>query len=399
MHSLGALLARVRALPPGRFDAGLAAVLLAEALFELFVFTPIEGVDAALIAATLAVMAGGLAVRRRLPVTALAIVLSGFVVILQIGGEQYDSNAAGPFFWMLFASYTVGAHTEGRHLVAGAIVGTALNALATGTDTYTDDITAFVNSVALGVAAPMLFAQVMRNRARLNHALRDKAQQLAESREGAAESAALEERTRIAGELHDVVAHALSAMTVQAAAARRLAERDPEHAENAFATVEATGREALTELRRLLGVLRREDEEIALAPQPSLAHVGSLARRSLAAGLPVELSVEGEPWPLSAGVDLTAYRLVQEALGRARDAEAGRAAVILRYEGSDIAIEIADDGAPTGRRLLGLRERVAVYGGKLQAGPVDGSGWRVSARLPARRAAAPAAAAALETPA
>ena len=175
-------------------------------------------------------MAGGLAVRRRFPVTTLAIVLLGFVALLQIGGTEFDSNIAGPFFWMLFASYTVGAYTEGRHLAFGAFVGVALNVLATATDPYDNDITAFVNSVALGVAAPMLFATVMRNRARLNTALREKAQQLADSRDGAAESAALDERTRIAGELHDVVAHALSAMTVQAAAARRLAERNPMHA-------------------------------------------------------------------------------------------------------------------------------------------------------------------------
>ncbi len=389
MQPLRALVTRVRALPPARFDAVLAALLLAEALFELFVFTPVTGVDAVLIALTLTVMAGGLAVRRRVPVTAMAIVLSGFIVVLQIGGTAYDSNTAGPFFWMLLASYTVGACTEGRHLWFGALVAAALNGLSTGTDDYTNDVTAFVNSIALGVAAPMLFATVMRNRARLNHALREKAQQLAESHDGAAESAALEERTRIAGELHDVVAHALSAMTVQAAAARRMAERDPAHAETAFATVEATGREALTELRRLLGVLRREDEDIALSPQPGLAHVGSLVRRSLAAGLPVELRVEGEPKLLSAGVDLTGYRLVQEALSRARDAEAGRASVTLRYEASGLTIEIADDGAPSGRRLLGLRERVVVYGGQVQAGPVGGSGWRVSARLPVGRDEAP----------
>ena len=182
-----------------------------------------------------------------------------------------------------------------------------------------------------------------------------------------------------------MVAHALSAMTVQAAAARRMAERDPDHAEAAFATVETTGREALTELRRLLGVLRREDEEFALAPQPSLAHVGSLVRRFVTSGLPVELHVEGEPRPLPAGVDLTAYRLVQEALGRARDARAGRAALLLRYESSELTIEVADDGEPTGRRLLGLRERVAVYGGKVQASPPSDGGWRVSARLPIGR--------------
>ncbi len=397
MSLFRALVARLRALPPLVFDTGLAVLLLAEALFELFVLTPVNGVDAALIALTLTVMAAGLAVRRRLPVTALALVLGGFVVILQIGGRQWDENVALPFFWMLFASYTVGAHTEGRHLAFGAFVGVALNALGTATDTYPNDITAFVNSVALGVASPMLFAQVMRNRSRLNAALREKAQQLADSRHGAAESAALDERTRIAGELHDVVAHALSAMTVQAAAARRLAERNPLHAQAAFATVEETGREALTELRRLLGVLRREDEDIALAPQPSLAHVGSLVRRFIAGGLPVELRVEGEPRPLSAGVDLTAYRLVQEALGRARDAGAGSTALVLRYEASDLTIEISDDGKPTGRRLLGLRERVSVYGGQVQAGPAGSEGWRVSARLPIGRATAPATAASLES--
>ena len=277
------------------------------------------------------------------------------------------------------------------------ITGTVLSCVGTYLDSYANEIPSFVNSVALSIAGPVLFARIMRNRAQLNHALREKARALGESRASAAESAALEERTRIAGELHDVVAHALSAMTVQATAARRLAERDPTSAEFAFATVEATGREALTELRRLLGVLRREDEELGLAPQPSLAHVGSLVRRSRAGGLPVELLVEGEPRPLPAGVDLTAYRLVQEALVRARDAEAGRAAVILAYGPSDLSIEITDDGAPVGRRLLGLRERVAVYGGQLQAGTTGDGGWRVAARLPIGRAEAAPGASAVET--
>jgi signal transduction histidine kinase len=396
MQALRALVARVRALPPLVFDTGLAVVLLLEAWFELFVLSPVTGVDAAIIAAVLTVMAAGLAVRRRFPVSALALVVGGFAVIIQVGGRQWDENALLPFFWMLFAAYTVGAHTEGRHLAFGALVGASLNALGTATDEYANDVPAFVNSVTLGVAAPMLFAQVMRNRARLNAALREKAQQLADTRAGAAESAALEERTRIAGELHDVVAHALSAMTVQAAAARRMAERDPAHAEAAFATVEATGREALTELRRILGVLRREDEEIGLAPQPSLAHIGSLVRRFVTSGLPVDLRVEGEPRALSAGIDLTAYRLVQEALGRAREAEAGRAALLLRYEASELTIEITDDGEPKGRRLLGLRERVAVYGGKVQASPPPDGGWRVNARLPIGRAE-PASAPALES--
>ena len=223
----------------------------------------------------------------------------------------------------------------------------------------------------------------MRNRTRLNEALREKARRLEEERAREAEAAALDERTRIAGELHDVVAHALSAMTVQAGAARRLATRDPDRARAAFASAETTGREALAELRRLLGVLRKEDEDLALAPQPSLAHVADLVRRAGAAGLPTELRTEGELRPLPAGVDLTGYRVVQEALGAARDGgAAGRAAVAIRYRDADVVVEVIDDGAAQGRRLLGMRERVAVYGGELTAAAAPSGGWRVAARLP-----------------
>jgi len=391
------LVAHVRALPPRVFDAWLAVLLLAEGLAELVLLTPIEGADLAIGAAVVVVMTSMLGLRRRLPVTALATQFTGFIVMTELAGRGWEDHIAGPFFWILIASYNLGARTEGRHLWAGVITGTALSCVSTYLDSYANEIPSFVNAVALSIAGPVLFARIMRNRARLNHALREKARALGETRASAAASAALEERTRIAGELHDVVAHALSAMTVQATAARRLAERDPASAEAAFATVEATGREALTELRRLLGVLRREDEELGLAPQPSLAHVGSLVRRSRVGGLPVELLVEGEPRPLPAGVDLTAYRLVQEALVRARDAEAGRAAAILDYGPSDLRVEITDDGAPVGRRLLGLRERVAVYGGQLQAGTTGDGGWRVAARLPIGRAEAAPGASAVET--
>jgi signal transduction histidine kinase len=200
-----------------------------------------------------------------------------------------------------------------------------------------------------------------------------------------AERAVLEERSRIAGELHDVVSHALSAMTVQASAARRLAERNPDAARGAFAAVETTGRDALTELRRLLGVLRREDEELALAPQPSLAHLETLARRSQAAGLPVELTVRGDsPQQLSVGVDLTAYRLIQAALRAARDeGRAGRARVAVYFAPDAVSVVVADDGrAGAVRSLLGMRERVTVYGGDLAAEPSPAGGHVVRARFP-----------------
>jgi signal transduction histidine kinase len=291
-------------------------------------------------------------------------------------------NVAGPMFWMLIAAYTLGAHTQGRRLWAGVALSSALVVLSTAVDTYNDDAASYFSSLCLFVFAPILFGQALRNRSRLNAALHAKAERAERERAAAADAAALEERTRIAGELHDVVAHALSAMTVQASAARRMSERDPARAEAAFSVVETTGREALTELRRLLGVLRREDEELALAPQPSLAHVRSLIQRAGAAGLYVELRIDGEPAALPAGVDLTAYRLVQEALRRAREGgRAVRASVRITYIPGEVRIEVVDDGLPEDRRLLGLRERVAVYGGELKAAAADG-GWRVAARLP-----------------
>ena len=198
-------------------------------------------------------------------------------------------------------------------------VGLVLTTWAVSIDLYADQVQSFVFSSLIAVGGPLVLGQLMRNRQKLNQALVEKAAELDRDRAAEAETAALEERTRIAGELHDVVAHAISAMTIQAGAARRLAVRDPDQARTAFATAETTGREALTELRRILGVLRRQDEELALAPQPSLVHVDGLVRRAIAAGLPTRLHTEGDARALPAGIDLTAYRLVQEALNtRAR---------------------------------------------------------------------------------
>jgi signal transduction histidine kinase len=152
--------------------------------------------------------------------------------------------------------------------------------------------------------------------------------------------------------------------------------------------VEDTGREALTEIRRLLGVLRREDEDLALAPQPSLRHVGSLVGRVRAAGLPVDLVVEGDARELPAGVDLTAYRVLQGALRAAlEEGRAGHANVRLRYAGDRVLLEVGDDGAAGERRLPGVPERVALYGGQLRSVARDGGGHVVRARLPVEGAA------------
>src|SRR5581483_9114664 len=187
---------------------------------------------------------------------------------------------------------------------------------------------------------------------------------------------------RIARELHDVVGHSVSVMTVQAAAARRLLKPHQEEEREALLVVEQTGREALAEMRRMVGVLRRPEEAPALAPQPSLEHLDKLVAHTRERGLPVELRIEGDPVTLPAGVDLTAYRLVQEGLTNAiKHARAGQAEVVVRYGERDDELG-GGDGDGGGHGLVGMRERVSVYGGELEAGPQDGGGYRLRARLP-----------------
>jgi signal transduction histidine kinase len=219
----------------------------------------------------------------------------------------------------------------------------------------------------------------------------ERAARLEREREEQARAAVSEERARIARELHDVVGHSVSVMTVQASGVRRLLRPDQEREREALLVVEQAGREALAEMRRLVGVLRRPEEAPALAPQPSLQHLDRLVDQAREAGLPVELRVEGEATQLPAGVDLTAYRLVQEGLTNAiKHAKATRAEVVIRYGDGEVELLVSDDGSGTsdgdvesgGHGLVGMRERVAVYGGELVAGERPEGGYALRARLP-----------------
>jgi signal transduction histidine kinase len=201
-------------------------------------------------------------------------------------------------------------------------------------------------------------------------------------------TAVAEERNRIARELHDVVGHSVSLMTVQASAVRRLMRPDQAKEREALETVEAAGREALTEMRRMVGVLRSGDAAPNLAPPPTLDQLAGLADNFRRAGLDVVLEYDGKPMPLPPGLDLTAYRLVQEALTNTlKHAEATRVAVCVRYADDALTIAVRDDGhgpngSPAGTGLLGMRERVAVYGGTLRAGAAEGGGFELRAVLP-----------------
>jgi signal transduction histidine kinase len=217
----------------------------------------------------------------------------------------------------------------------------------------------------------------------------ERAERLEREREAEARAAVAEERARIARELHDIVGHSVSVMTVQASAVRRLLRDDQEREREALITVEETGRAALAEMRRLVGVLRRPEEAPALAPQPSLEHVDKLVAQTREAGLPTRLTVEGDAAPLPAGIDLTAYRLVQEGLTNAlKHARATHAAVHVRYADGSVELVVTDDGDGDGQGgggghgLVGMRERVAVVGGELAAGPRPNGGYELRARLP-----------------
>jgi signal transduction histidine kinase len=375
LTSLGA---RVQALPPGRADLLLAGAFLLETQVELSFLDASTGTVLAARALTL-VMAFGVAARRRAPLVAAALVFAALTVMEQLS-DATNTSLVGPFVSAFIVSYSVGANLEGRALAAGVTWLVALVSVMAVADPTSDDGLNLVWGWLVIVAAPVLAGRLLRDRARLARALHTAASD--ENPDPWAERAVAEERTRIAAELHDVVARALGRMVADADGAAALVHAEPARAALAFAAVEQTGRDALAEIRRLLGVLRREDDELALAPQPTLAHVADLVRRARAAGLPVELRVEGTPAPLAAGADLTAYRVVQEALaGAVREGAAAGATVSVRYGAEAVDLEVLDDGAAR-PAPMGIEERVALYGGELRTASSRDGGQALRARLP-----------------
>jgi AcrR family transcriptional regulator len=227
----------------------------------------------------------------------------------------------------------------------------------------------------------------------LDHILSTLVVGLVPGREELTKRAVAAERASIARELHDVIAHNVSVMVVQAGANRVNPPTEPAAAGEAFASIEATGRQALSETRRLLGLMRRDGERQSPAPQPGLEHLTALADQVHKAGLPVTVLVRGDPRPLPAGLNLSAYRIIQEALTNVlKHAGPATTEVLVRYLDRELEIQVIDHGPPSlpppdgrkgsGHGLIGMRERVALYGGQLEVGPVPGGGFRVWACLP-----------------
>jgi signal transduction histidine kinase len=296
------------------------------------------------------------------------------------------------FACIIIAGYSVGAYSPYRYESLAVLVGVAIYVAKYAGDSA-PQLPGWAFPFLLLLPLWMVGVTVRSLRERVDASV-ERATRLEREAELATQQALSEERSRIARELHDVVAHSVSVMVVQAGAARQVLLSSPDEARESLLAVESTGREAMAELRNFLGVLN-DDDAPALAPQPGIEQIGSLVQRVRDAGLPVQMHVAGEVRPLAVGVDLTAYRVVQEALTNAlRHSGLAPTEVMLDYRETELKVEVLDDGeSPTpstagaGRGLAGMRDRVALYGGTLEAGPRLGRGYAVRAWLPLARAA------------
>jgi signal transduction histidine kinase len=330
--------------------------------------------------------------RRTRPLVALPCVIAGGLAEWP-WNRVYGQLSFPAFVAIVLAVYSVGAHTEVRRGVRA--LGLALIPLVA---INVADSVAGYHAPLENAGAPVLLAvawatgNAFRGRGARELELEGRAARLERERDESARVATGEERVRIARELHDVVAHSISLMLVQVGGAREIMGLEPETARVTLSSAEHTGREALAEMRRMVGILRHPGTDGALAPQPRLTDLGDLVEHAGAAGLAVDTRIEGAVTPLSPGVELAAYRIVQEALtNTVRHARgAAHARIHVRYEPHEVEVTIADDGAAPagepsgapGHGLIGMRERVALYGGSLDAGRAEHGGFVVHARIP-----------------
>ena len=377
------VLTRSRSLDPRVLDYVLAIGLALLSVGECIAFGSGggEGVAAAVIG-TAGLLS--LIVRRRAPLVPLVI-----VPVATVGAALLDpffvEQMASPFVGFIAAMYSVGRYDTTRRatLVATAVLlaVTVISAIAL----VFENPAQVLWLIVLG-GGPFVAGRVFANRARLVRDLRAGTVELERDRATRADRAVEDERARIATELQAAVANGVSAMVVQAEAVPRvLAEGDVERAGNALVVIEETGRDALGEMRRLLGVLRRDADDPALAPQPTMAEVERLAERARAEGLEIDLEFEGERVALGAGTDLAAYRVLQEALTAASHGGATSARVLIRFGDDELRLDVHDDrsaGAVDPAPLLAMRERLGLYGGRVKAEALHDGGFRVVARLP-----------------
>lgn len=364
-----------------RFAAD-AAIALAATAAEVALLVDDGSVSAAAVALT--VTAGAALVGRRAAAPlVLSATLAAAIAIVAIGEAP-----AGVM--VLVALYTTAATRDRRMSVAALVVTAPItSALSVATDSASSPVVGALTAAVLsaGVWGLGAYAQAQR---RYRQALEERAERLAREREQLDRIALHEERAAIARELHDIVANSVGVMLVGVRGARDVLRSQPDVAADTLARVEAGAEESLLELRRILALLREPRHVAESRPQPSLRELDDLVAHYRESGLPARLVVSGEARALASGVELSVYRVVQEALTNAlKHANATEVAVTLSFHGTHLAVEVVDDGrpvaghvAPTGNGILGMRERVALLGGQLDVGPRAGGGFRVAARIP-----------------
>ena len=323
------------------------------------------------------VLVAPLIFRRRFPLEVLALVTAATAV-------SVFAYSGAPPIPEAFAVYTVAAQLSRRTSLVASGVATALLLICAAAAEETSKMIGIV----LMLGAAWVVGDNLGTRRAYTHALEERAERLEREQEAERARAVAEEQARIARELHDVIAHSVSVMVVQAAAANDVFESQPARAREALEAIETSGRAALGELRRMLGVVRGSDDA-DYAPQPGIDRIDELVADVRAAGLDVALNIEGAPHDVPAGIDLSAYRVVQEALTNTlKHAQATRVEVTLRYTSDELGIEVRDNGTASvngdggGHGLTGMRERVAIFGGSLEAGPAATGGFEVLARFP-----------------
>jgi signal transduction histidine kinase len=378
----------------GHADAVLA--VLALAVGEAFVlFDPnIAGVRVPVGLVQLCA-AGAIALRSRLPTAALALALAAMTVESILIGS--DPATPTSLVAALLAQYSVAAHASARQAGLAGAAGVAVPCVLELSVSNGDLADLWV--IVPLFAVPWLAGRAVRASRRQAERLRVLTERLRRERDARVRLALIDERTRVARELHDSIAHAVSVMVLQAGAAEAVIESAPERARAAMQAIQEVGRRALDELQRMLTVLATDDQPSALGPRVGLAQLDTLIAQLRGTGLRVQLEVNGVPETLPVGIDISAYRIIQEALTNAlKHAGPVPTTVILNYGDHDLVLEVVDDGrgdstrtpelAGGGHGLIGMRERVALYGGTLEAGPRTDGGYAVRARLKLEHAAA-----------
>jgi len=328
--------------------------------------------------------------RRIRPIPVLFIVAGSFMLDR---GLDYPSSIA--VAGIVFAFHSIGSQLPRRQsFVIGLSAAGVLAAFTLSGVAYNESVEiGTVLLVLVGSVLPLFLGREVHERRRYLTELEERTQLLERDREERARRAVRAERARIARELHDVVAHEMTVMTVQAAAAGRVLDHDPEKAAEALQAIEEAGHDALAEMRRLLGLLRTEEQPANRSPQPGLQRLDGLVEQMVEAGLSIEVIVNGTPRPLPAGIDLSAYRIIQESLTNTlkHGGPDVCAQVHLKFDDQELGIEITDDGRGAaealvadggGHGLLGMQERVALLDGDFSSGPRGGGGYRVAARIP-----------------